>query len=175
MNIATRIRCSRRPARRGFTLIELMIVIVIISILVAIAIPLFLRNRMTANEASAIGAMRTISTAQAVFRQQTIRDDDGNGDGDFGTLAELSTPTNPGSPPFIDDALGSGVKSGYLFTIEVVAGAPNVEPHYSAIAIPGAYAKTGIRNFYVDEQGTLRFTMGPGGQATLGPDSPPIN
>lgn len=175
MNETLKIMPAQRATRRGFTLIELMIVIVVISILVAIAIPLFLRNRINANEASAISSMRTISTAQSVFRQQTIRDDNGDGAGDFGTLTDLAVPLVSGAPPFIDSSLGSGVKSGYLFSIEIVPGTNIKEPRYSAFAIPGAYAKTGIRNFYIDEQGVVRFTVGEAGKATLGVDSPPLN
>ena len=69
----------------GFTLIELMIVVAIIAIIAAIAIPNLLRSRMSANEASAAGAMRTISTSEVSFQTAAFVDNDADGLGDYGT------------------------------------------------------------------------------------------
>ncbi len=74
--------------KRGFTLIELMIVVAVIAIIAAIAIPNLLRSRMSANEASAAGSMRTLSTAEASFQAAGFVDSDGNGEGDYGTLVD---------------------------------------------------------------------------------------
>lgn len=164
---------STKP-RRGFTLIELVIVLVVISILAVIAIPIFLRQRIHANEGSAIGSMRTLVTSQVSFRAQKIRDDDDSGDGDYGTLDELANPPS-GGQPFIDDVLGSGVKSGYVFEVLVIPGDGSTEAAFSAVALPQVYNRTGIRNFYADQEGVIRFTVGESEQGDLGPDSPPVN
>ena len=103
---------TRQP--RGFTLIELLIVIAIIGILAAVAVPLLLRARMSSNEASAIGSMRTLITAQADFRALS--------GGYADDLATLGTPCPGSTLPFISLDLGANdiVKSGYRF--RAVAG-----------------------------------------------------
>ena len=109
--------------KQGFTLIELMIVVAIIAIIAAIAIPNLLRSRMSANEAGAAGAMRTISTGEVGFQTAGFVDADSDGVGDYGTLAQLANPDGAGAtPPFIDSVLGGGNKHGYVFTMAVTAG-----------------------------------------------------
>ena len=109
----------------GFTLIKLMIVVAIIAIIAAIAIPNLLRSRMSANEAGAAGAMRTISTGEVAFQTAAFVDTDGDGVGDYGTLAQLANPDGAGAtPPFIDNVLGGGNKHGYVFTLTVTNGSP---------------------------------------------------
>ncbi|MCC6487663.1 MAG: prepilin-type N-terminal cleavage/methylation domain-containing protein, partial [Candidatus Hydrogenedentes bacterium] len=101
--------------KSGFTLIELMIVVAIIAIIAAIAIPNLLRSRMSANEAGAAGAMRTISTGEVAFQTAAFVDTDTDGVGDYGSLAELADPDGAGAtPPFIDQVLGNGQKHGYV-------------------------------------------------------------
>ena len=141
----------------GFTLIELMIVVAIIAIIAAIAIPNLLRSRMSANEASAAGSLRTISTAQASFQAAAILDADGDGMGDYGTLPNLSAQT----PPFIDSTLGSatGIKQGYTFAAVPVAGGAAAPPTYTCTATPLA-TTTGNKYYFVDESGVIRFALG---------------
>jgi prepilin-type N-terminal cleavage/methylation domain-containing protein len=163
---------------KGFTLIELLIVVAIILIIAAIAIPNLLRSRMAANEASAVGSLRTINTA-AVTYSSTY------GNGFPPTLQTLGPPAGGGTPTcdaagLIDNVLASGQKSGYKFTY--VAGndkIPQAPPNcsspgsntYTLNADPISPGTTGIRYFYTDESGVIRFNAT--GQA--GPNDPPIS
>jgi len=144
----------------GFTLIELMIVVSVIAVIAAIAIPNLLRSRLAANESSAAGAMRTISTSEVAFQQTGFQDADGDGAGDYGTLPQLADPDGGGATePFIDDVLGAGQKAGYTFTVNVVPGDPSTASTYTAIASPVSQNNTGVRQFFVDETGVIRYTI----------------
>ena len=150
----------------GFTLIELMIVVAIIAIIAAIAIPNLLRSRMSANEAGATGGTRTISTGEVAYQASGI-DSTTNGIGKYGTLAALGT----GTTPFVDAALASGTKQGYVFqATQTLEG--NAVPRYTATATPGLQDKTGVKQFFVDESGVIRFT---GDGTTPSSTSPPLN
>src|SRR5215472_13416984 len=80
-----------RKNQKGFTLIELLIVVAIILIIAAIAIPNLLRSKMAANEAAAVGALRTIVTAQVTYNTSYSS-------GYATTLVELSGPAGTGTP-----------------------------------------------------------------------------
>lgn len=132
--------------RKGFTLIELMIVIAIIAIIAAIAIPNLLRARASANEASAISSLRTLVSSQAMFYQGDIENDT---DYDYATsLEELST------TGLIDNTLGSGTKSGYVFNL--TSATPTAG--WSCTASPLNQGSTGTRGFFVNEAGVIRFS-----------------
>ena len=126
--------------RRGFTLVEIMIVVAIIALLAAIAIPNLLRARLNANESAAIAALRTISTACESFRAANNTYP--------ANLAALSG----ANPPYIDATLGAGSKQGYNFTYVLVNS-----NQYTCTAAPVTANVTGSRTFFVDESGVLRL------------------
>lgn len=144
----------------GFSIIELLLVIMVIGIIVAIAIPNLLASRRAANEASAISALRTFPSAQATYSSTA-------GAGTYASSAQL------GSLQLVDGILGaaSPSKSGYSFTINVSTTAP-VRTHYCAIAspitAPPAVNRSGERWFAVSVPGVL-FTATAAGALTCDP------
>jgi prepilin-type N-terminal cleavage/methylation domain-containing protein len=151
----------------GFTLIELMIVLAVIALIAAIAVPNMLRSRMSANEAGAAGAMRTISSGEAAY-QSACLSTNANGTGQYADLPTLAAP--PSGEPFIDDMLGNGVKQGYNFA--AAPGPPSDAPAYQATAQPINPGKTGVKSYFVDQSGVIRFE---GQGAVAGPGSPPLS
>jgi prepilin-type N-terminal cleavage/methylation domain-containing protein len=133
--------------RRGFTLIELMIVIAIIAIIAAIAIPNLIQARKHGNEASAIGALKTLGTCEAIFREG---DKERDGDLDYGMLSELSS-TN-----LVDHVLGSGSKQGYIF--QVSYSFSTSEFLWFAVANPLIEGLSGDRYFDTNQTGVMFYT-----------------
>ncbi len=146
---------------KGFSLIELLIVVAIILIIAAIAIPNLLRSRIAANEASAVGSIRTLNTAEVTYAS-TYPDQ-----GFTCTLANLGPPSgsNPAtstSAGLIDAVLSSGTKSGYSFTLAscTAAGSTTINVTYQSQGQPVAVGQTGQRAFCSDQSGVIKYDGG---------------
>jgi type IV pilus assembly protein PilA len=138
-----------RNKQKGFSLIELLIVVAIILIIAAIAIPNLLRSKMAANEASAVASMRTINTSVVAY-STTYATDPTN-------LTDLGPSATPSSTAadLIDSLLATGSKSGYTITYTSGGGSPVTT--YSLLAVPQS-TSTGQRKFFSDQSGVIRQT-----------------
>jgi len=132
---------------KGFTLIELMIVVAIIAIIAAIAIPNLLRSRMQSNESSAIGNLRTIIGAEVAYHAANSTY--------TAAFADLT-----GATPAYLDGDWSVTKSGYNFAL---GGDAN---NFTANANAATYGTTGNRGFFTDASGVIRYNAGADADAT---------
>jgi type IV pilus assembly protein PilA len=142
---------------KGFSLIELLIVVAIILVIAAIAIPSFLHSRMAANESAAAAAIRTVNTAQISY------------DSAYPTVGYASSLTVLGgsgascAPPtstnacLIDGNLAAGQRNGYNYTLTNVTGTPNST--YNVIASPVLLNYSGVRYFCSFGDAVIRVSM----------------
>jgi type IV pilus assembly protein PilA len=145
-----------RDKQKGFSLIELMIVVAIILIIAAIAIPSFMRSRIAANESSAAGSMRTLNTSCIAY--STSYGQFPAGLTNLGPVASGGTASST-SADLIDSVLSAGTKSGYTFAY--TPGASNQS--YTLTATPIALGQSGQRMFFTDQSGVIRAdTSGAG-------------
>ena len=140
-----------RNEQKGFSLIELLIVVAIILIIAAIAIPNLMRSKMAANEASAVASLRTLNTSVVAYSTTYATDPP--------TLTALGPSATPSSTAadLVDSLLGvdPAQKSGYTITYTAVAATPITQ--YTILAATQS-TSTGQRQFFTDQSGVIRQT-----------------
>ena len=135
---------SKFRNQKGFSLIELLIVVSIIGIIAALAVPNLIAAKRAANEGSAIASLRLIHTCEHGFRAAT-------GNVDFGTLTQLR------GEFLTDSVLGSGTKSGYSFEVHPTIGTNPAQFYITAVPLgTSGVGQTGTRRFAMTEEGVIR-------------------
>jgi type IV pilus assembly protein PilA len=137
----------RRGQTRGFSLIELLVVVAIILIIAAIAIPNLIKAKISANEAATVTSIHAINTAEITYQSA-------NPSIGFSTLLSDLGPAGGG---YLDNVLAGGQKSGYQFTYTGGGASPRVT--YTVTADPLSRGVTGQRGFYSDENNVTRYNL----------------
>jgi type IV pilus assembly protein PilA len=135
--------------QKGFSLIELLIVVAVILVIATIAIPNFLRSKVAANQASAVGSLRSLNTACVAYSISY-----GQFPAALSNLGPIASSGNASSTSadLIDSVLASGSKSGYTFVY--TAGSSNQS--YTITATPITAATTGQNMYFTDQSGVIR-------------------
>ena len=160
-------RAAPVSSRRGFSLIELLIVIAIILVIAGLAIPSFLRSKMRANEAAIAGALRSVTTANETYQSTYAQGYAPN----FASLAPppVGTPASAAAG-LIDPTLASGTRNGYNFIYAAIDTDGNGQfDQYTVNANPVQVGTSGEKYFYVDHTNVIRENLGGPADATSSP------
>lgn len=164
---------NARPRLAGFSLVEILVVVMVILIIAAIAIPNLVHGKMRANEAAAVSSVKTINTAQLMYNDTFPEV------GYSSSLANLGTngsscekPTSTSACLIMDEALTSGLKNGYMFEIVGDGNAPTAGYTVTAMPESGVSGRCDISS---NESGDIHISLpgspGSGGGKSVGAGS----
>jgi len=142
--------------QKGFSLVEVVAIVVVVLIIAALAIPFLLTSKMTSAETAAVGSLRTLSTAFGTYSSQYST-------GYPWALRQLAPAQHPSpaAADLTDGLLASGVKSGYSFVyVPGPRDAHGAITTFTLSANPAVPGQTGSRNFFTDQTGVITFAYG---------------
>ena len=153
---------------KGFSLVELLVVVAIILIIAAIAIPNLLESRIAANQAAAVSDLRGINSSELTYLTMY-------NDGYAATLATLGPPSGGGPPTpaaanLIDAYLAAGTRNGYSFVYS--AGSQDAQGHYQTFTVhasPVSQGTTGNNFYFTDESNVIRMNTSSTASASNSP------
>ncbi len=155
------------PSSRGFSLIELLVVVAVILIIAAIAIPNFIRAKERANEAAAVSNLRNITTAEVIYSTTYGIEFSP----DLVSLTGNGVVVDQSHAGLIDQVLAAGTKNGYIYTYTAVkTDSLGHVVAYSVVSDPQVPGTTGQRHFYTDQTAVIRANE----TTTAGPTDPAI-
>lgn len=147
-----------RKKQKGFTLVEIIIVVAIISLLAAIAVPAYISFIQRAKETSVLAYLGKVKKAQETHRLENAADQYS------GSFDELET------TGFVDDSVGAASRVANEYQLDLSAGVSSGEPVWHILADPLSLNPK-ARHFYIDQTGIVRFAVG----ASAGPGSEPMS
>ncbi len=158
--------------QKGFSLIELLIVVAIILIIAAIAIPNLLRARIAANESSAVSSVRTINTAEVTYQTAYPTNGYATSLASLGPTSATTCVPALASACLVDWVLataapGTAGKSGYVFLATGLVPLNGINTSYVVGGSPVTYNQSGIRNFCSADDAVLRFDPGASGSTPV--------